>query len=127
MPVHFNSKRTANIEHRQLFYQLLVLLGLHTAAIALFARGFLLTRVELQRFSACSDLGNSTLAALAPPTNGPGSSSAGCWGRQHFDKAVIIIIDALRYDFAVPPDGSSGSIPILQQLAGEAVAALDMT
>lgn len=129
MPTRINSKRTASVEQRRLFLQLLVLFGLHTAAIALFGNGFLLTRVELQRISACSDLRNSTLAALAPLTNGygPGSSSAGCWGRQHFDKVVIIIIDALRYDFAVPPDGSRGSIPVLQHLAREAVAALDMT
>ena len=123
------SKPTDTSKQRQLFLQLLLLLGLHSAATALFACGFLLTRVELQRFSACTDLSDSSVAALAPATSGDGptNSSTGCWGRQHFDKAVIIIIDALRYDFAVPPDGSSGNIPVLLQLAREAVTALRMT
>lgn len=32
----------------------------------------------------------------------PGSYSEGCWHPKKFDKAVVIIIDALRYDFTVP-------------------------
>lgn len=45
-----------------------------------------------------------------PPIEVPGwspsSYSAGCWYPKTFDKAVIIIIDALRYDFTVPSPGS---------------------
>ena len=33
------------------------------------------------------------------------NSSYGCWHPKTFNKAVIIIIDALRYDFTVPSDG----------------------
>ena len=32
----------------------------------------------------------------------PGTFADGCWHPKTFDKAVIIIIDALRYDFTVP-------------------------
>ena len=32
----------------------------------------------------------------------PGSHEEGCWHPKSFDKAVVIIVDALRYDFTVP-------------------------
>ena len=32
----------------------------------------------------------------------PSSFDAGCWYPKTFDKAVVIIIDALRYDFTIP-------------------------
>ncbi|KAG9983540.1 hypothetical protein KCU78_g21108, partial [Aureobasidium melanogenum] len=32
----------------------------------------------------------------------PGSPDDGCWHPKSFDKAVVIIVDALRYDFTVP-------------------------
>jgi phosphatidylinositol glycan class O len=32
----------------------------------------------------------------------PGSQERGCWHPKSFDKAVVVIMDALRYDFAVP-------------------------
>ena len=32
----------------------------------------------------------------------PGNIQKGCWHEKTFDKAVVIIIDALRYDFTVP-------------------------
>ncbi|GAB1201864.1 hypothetical protein APSETT445_000456 [Aspergillus pseudonomiae] len=31
------------------------------------------------------------------------STQSGCWMPRSFDKAVILVIDALRYDFTVPP------------------------
>ena len=45
----------------------------------------------------------------APPfdlgTQSPRTYTNGCWHPKAFDKAVIIIIDALRYDFTVPFSG----------------------
>ena len=42
----------------------------------------------------------------------PGSFSAGCWHPKAFDKAVVIIVDALRYDFTVPfSPGKPGEQP----------------
>ena len=65
--------------------------------IYLFLSGFLLTRLVLQDKSECAlppiELSNDYT---------PGSIETGCWHRKSFDKAVVIIVDALRYDFTVP-------------------------
>lgn len=64
--------------------------------IYFFTKGFLLTRLVLDHKSDCA----------SPPgefsQRNLGSYSEGCWHPKIFDKAVIIIIDALRYDFTVP-------------------------
>ena len=39
---------------------------------------------------------------LSTPFTGSGTHKAGCWHPKTFEKAVVIIIDALRYDFTVP-------------------------
>ncbi|KZT65540.1 alkaline phosphatase-like protein [Daedalea quercina L-15889] len=54
----------------------------HLAGLYLYTRGFLLTRLALSEKSACSD-GSCTL----PPTH---------------QKAIVLIIDALRFDFVSP-------------------------
>ena len=71
---------------------------LHVAGIYFFTRGFLLTRLVLDHKSEC------TSAPLTIPGHQQGSYVNGCWYPRSFDKAVIIIIDALRYDFTVPYD-----------------------
>ncbi len=73
----------------------------HIAVIALFTRGFLLTRVELPNVSSCEH--------------------GGCQ-HQQYTKAVIIIVDALRHDFMCPPPGvpkpHHGLLPLtLQRVA----------
>jgi len=72
---------------------------LHGIGIYFFTKGFLLTRLVLDQKSECAsppiDLGGRS----------PGSYADGCWHPKTFDKAVIIIIDALRYDFTVPFSG----------------------
>ncbi|XP_054842576.1 GPI ethanolamine phosphate transferase 3 [Eublepharis macularius] len=70
------------------------------AALGLFARGFLLTRLELPQRSACRP--------GPPPWPGPGpapppaaaSAPGGCWLPRRFARAVLVLIDALRFDFA---------------------------
>jgi phosphatidylinositol glycan class O len=65
-----------------------------------------------------------------PPTDiassyTPGSPETGCWHPKTFDKAIVIIVDALRYDFTVPfhPTGPEetphfrNAIPILHETA----------
>ena len=64
---------------------------LHTIGVYLFTKGFLLTRLVLDHKSTCSQ----------PPLTLPGQYD-GCWYPEQFDKAVIIIVDALRYDFTIP-------------------------
>jgi phosphatidylinositol glycan class O len=60
--------------------------------------------------------------------NPKGPSHEGCWHPRAFEKAVVIVIDALRYDFTVPFHRSSehptpryfhNAIPILHQTAEE--------
>ena len=70
---------------------------LHILGIYLFLSGFLLTRLVLNDKSECS----------IPPVSlsdnyEAGSVDRGCWYPKTFDKAVVIIVDALRYDFTVP-------------------------
>lgn len=66
---------------------LLALAACHIAVILLFTRGFLLTRVELPHTSSCS---GGTLPKCPP---------------QRYDKAVVLVVDALRYDFTCAPVG----------------------
>ncbi|KAK5137014.1 hypothetical protein LTR08_001023 [Meristemomyces frigidus] len=77
------------------FFVLILLF--HALGIYLFCSGFLLSRLVLQDRSECG----------VPPVelhNGytPGLAERGCWHPKSFDKAVVIIVDALRYDFTVP-------------------------
>jgi phosphatidylinositol glycan class O len=63
----------------------------------LFSRGFLLTRLVLNDKSDCA----------VPPIDAArafvsGDAEKGCWHPKTFDKAIVIIVDALRYDFTVP-------------------------
>ena len=78
---------------------LAVLAALHLVGLLFFVGGFLLTRYEVSARSSCSDWGGGA---------GP---HVGCWLPRRFDTAVIIVIDALRYDFAAP------DVPVDQQSA----------
>ena len=74
-----------------------LLLILYTIGILLFTRGFLLTRVALSANSTCDNhAGKSTT---------PANSS--CPDEPRFRRAVIIVIDALRFDFVVDTNESS--------------------
>ncbi|CAK6433856.1 unnamed protein product [Pipistrellus nathusii] len=86
------------------------------AGIALFTSGFLLTRLELTNHSSCQE----------PPGPGPlpwrsqGEPGA-CWMASRFSRVVLVLIDALRFDFAQPqrshvPGEPSVSLPFLGKL-----------
>lgn len=82
---------------------LLWIVALHGAGIFLFTKGFLLTRNVLENISECEVI-----------PGGGGSSpdtvvTQGCWRPKKFDKAVVVIIDALRFDFTQPYEGDSAS------------------
>lgn len=62
----------------------------------MFTKGFLLTRLVLDEKSECA------LPPIKTPRQDGKSFEDGCWYPKTFDKAVFIIIDALRYDFVVP-------------------------
>lgn len=63
-----------------------------TVGIYFFLDGFLLTRVQLTETSKCTDF-------PAGKTFGTATNADGCWGPKPFSKAVIIVVDALRFDF----------------------------
>lgn len=85
---------------------------LHVVSILLFTRGFLLTRTELSQYSQCPDIAESPCVPPPPPKTDPendenchgnGTSSCGaCWSEPAVDRVVIIILDALRFDFVAP-------------------------
>ncbi|KAI1857588.1 uncharacterized protein JN550_013157 [Neoarthrinium moseri] len=79
------------------------MLFIHIIGIYLFTSGFLLARLVLEEQSECS---NPPIEPLAQ-WNGQGSVDAGCWHPKSFKKAVVVLIDALRYDFTVPVEDSS--------------------
>ncbi|XP_075696146.1 GPI ethanolamine phosphate transferase 3, catalytic subunit isoform X2 [Rhinoderma darwinii] len=82
------------------------------SGIWLFMSGFLLMRIELNNQSLCS----------SPPSPAPYLQDGRCWFPQRFDKAVIVIIDALKYDFAkyntanVNPKPYENKLGVIQQL-----------
>jgi phosphatidylinositol glycan class O len=63
-----------------------------------FTKGFLLTRLVLDEKSECG------VPPIRIEYHAGKSYEDGCWYPKTFDRAVIIIIDALRYDFTVPID-----------------------
>lgn len=73
---------------------------IHATGIYFFTKGFLLTRLVLDEKSSCTE----PPIPLASSFPGAGTPQAGCWHPKTFEKAVVIIIDALRYDFTVPFD-----------------------
>lgn len=73
---------------------------LHVAGIYLFTKGFLLTRMVLENKSSCHILPFEDASGQAIASGN--TQGKGCWHDKSFDKAVVIIIDALRYDFTVP-------------------------
>ena len=74
---------------------------LHSLGIYFFTKGFLLTRLVLDYKSEC------TTSPIQLQSKAPGTHLEGCWHPKTFDKAIVIIIDALRYDFTVPHDDRS--------------------
>ncbi|KAF1961165.1 hypothetical protein CC80DRAFT_488513 [Byssothecium circinans] len=97
------------------------ILILHALGIYLFTSGFLLTRLVLDHKSECA----------VPPIDSArsytaGSPEAGCWHPKTFEKAIVILVDALRYDFTVPfpaagshdaPHHFHNALPILYETA----------
>lgn len=64
------------------------------AGIWLFMSGFLLMRIELNNQSLCSQPPDPDLLSSTQ------QKTTTCWFPRRFNKAVIVIIDALKYDFA---------------------------
>ncbi|RPB01069.1 hypothetical protein L873DRAFT_1804425 [Choiromyces venosus 120613-1] len=100
-------QRAFKFSHSLLVLLLLFFVFLHGVGLFLFTKGFLLTRLVLSEKSSCD------ISPLGSGVNWKGGDIAkGCWHPKTFNKAVVIVIDALRYDFTVPfgseEDNSTG-------------------
>ncbi|TVU22403.1 hypothetical protein EJB05_32096, partial [Eragrostis curvula] len=94
------------------------ILAVHSLAVYLFTRGFLLTRTELDLHSSRDD---------RPQDVSPGCAS---WPPPAVDRLVIVVLDALRFDFVAPSTFFQGgtseeaavdgqSLQVLQELAAD--------
>ncbi|RAL17507.1 GPI ethanolamine phosphate transferase 3 [Aspergillus homomorphus CBS 101889] len=82
-------------------------LGLvHLTGLYFFTQGFLLTRQILESRSTCDEPPREIWASTAPHAD-----DGCCWLRPTFKKAIILIIDALRYDFTTPIPPSQADKP----------------
>ncbi|KAJ4981905.1 hypothetical protein NE237_032742 [Protea cynaroides] len=127
----------------ELIWPVFFILILHCVAILLFTRGFLLTRTELSSFSHCSDVLHSpcfphqsedlsTSSSSSPSINlsmtdrlEVGDRDGRCWTKPAVDRLVIVLLDALRFDFVAPSTFFDEKMPwmdklqVLQKLASD--------
>ncbi|CAG8476866.1 834_t:CDS:10 [Ambispora leptoticha] len=88
-----NSRKHAKRKHFLMAFLCLWLLVLHVSGLYLFTRGFLLTRLALNNRSNCT---------TTPMTDAEETTTFNeCLQWPRFSKVVLIVIDALRFDFAI--------------------------
>ncbi|GAB1320164.1 mannose-ethanolamine phosphotransferase gpi13 [Madurella fahalii] len=85
------------------------MLCVHFVGIAYFTSGFLLTRLVLEEKSSCEapPTANLSIPDVLPTWQGKGTVDGGCWHPRMFGRAVVVVIDALRYDFTVPVEDNA--------------------
>ena len=75
-----------------------------TVGLLVFSHGFLLTRQVVPSNSTCDDFNAAKSAHIretGEPSHAAAAAREGCWMTPSFKKTVILLIDALRYDFAL--------------------------
>ncbi|XP_060076738.1 GPI ethanolamine phosphate transferase 3-like isoform X2 [Ylistrum balloti] len=72
------------------FLLLIFLAFMYTCSLLIFAKGFLLKRVVVDQNSSC-------VVDFSRYTDDHGKQ--GCWMHSRFNKAIVVVIDALRFDF----------------------------
>jgi phosphatidylinositol glycan class O len=98
------------------------MLCVHVVGLAYFTSGFLLTRLVLEEKSSCGapPTANSSIPDLLPAWQGKGTVDGGCWHPKTFERAVVVVIDALRYDFTVPVEDDEAfhnAFPFMHDMA----------
>jgi phosphatidylinositol glycan class O len=83
----------------KLWLVLIIQTALYFFGIYIFTQGFLLNRIVVPKNSTCNDsIAKSTIFQ----TRGVGDLNIeSCWRPARFKKAILVVIDALRYDFMV--------------------------
>ncbi|WFC97525.1 mannose-ethanolamine phosphotransferase gpi13 [Malassezia yamatoensis] len=122
---------------RSLILLIAGLTALHIAGLGLFTGGFLLQRLELASHADCTSKKIVDDLPMPPKGAAEGNIEAlyawenilqetECTLKPRFSKAVVWIIDALRYDFLISPTNSSladeymhGHFPTPQRLASQ--------
>ncbi|OJD23658.1 hypothetical protein ACJ73_04989 [Blastomyces percursus] len=123
-------ERLFTIEHAGVLGVLGWFLFVHLVGIFFFTKGFLLARLVLENKSECAVLPFDGTAAAAAVGADPlqVATDRGCWHPKTFDKAIVLVIDALRYDFTVPfrptvegeqPQHFHNHFPVLYETAVE--------
>ena len=83
--------------------------AMFVAGLRLYMLGFFLTRFELRDVSECAESPLSGGGGGGGGDGGGGEGRGGCWMPRRFDRAVVIVIDALRYDFVAHVDDAAAS------------------
>ncbi|KAI1905176.1 hypothetical protein AGOR_G00013440 [Albula goreensis] len=105
-------RKTARMKRFPILALLLWVATMFYVGIFLFVGGFLLVRLEVSRSSSCGDL--LTLGDKGGPDF--------CQGEPRFQRAVILIIDALKIDFArfdaqnTAPKPFENKLPVLEEV-----------
>lgn len=81
---------------------------MYTVGLLIFANGFLLKRLVIERNSTCR-------VDFAMQTDLHGDE--GCWIHKRFKRAIIVVIDALRFDFVKYDPSASGDHPFKNKLS----------
>ncbi|KAJ1967032.1 mannose-ethanolamine phosphotransferase gpi13 [Dispira parvispora] len=77
-------------------------IALLISGVYLFSKGFLLTRSTLAETSNCAQLPSyDTSASHSPSTT--------CWHPARYQRALVVVIDALRFDFILPKGMANSS------------------
>lgn len=115
-------------DRRWVFAVFFFLLLLHCVAILLFTSGFLLTRTELPLYSQCSDVSQSP-CGVQDPSHQADHENYNCWTKPAVDRIIVIVLDALRFDFVAPSTFFEEKKPwmdklkVLHKLASESESA----
>lgn len=86
------------------YFRVMILFAiLQTIALTFFTRGFLLSRNVLPDLATCPNQQSEILSKLGKSSKYiSNSSNDSCFHPSPFKKTVILVIDALRFDFTIP-------------------------
>ncbi|XP_008445107.2 uncharacterized protein LOC103488244 isoform X1 [Cucumis melo] len=116
--------RAKTMKKWSLLWPFWAILAIHGVAILIFVKGFLLTRTELPYFSHCSDVSQSpcftpdSLSHSNPSVPSPSHKAnfSRCWTNPTVNRIIIIVFDALRFDFVAPSSFFEESKPWMDKL-----------
>lgn len=98
--------KTQALKLKNVWVQVAVILAwfiaLQFIALLFFKEGFLLSRPVLDNHSECAILPFNSNEFDLFSNNDLAKES--CWTQKSFDRAVVVVIDALRFDFVMPND-----------------------